>query len=245
MFLLVSAALLSFAGEPAPSAAVISRETGIYSYEFSWPSEARAIPALDRSLRKEAQAAAAELTADATKARAAATRDKGWYPDSGYDLSHGYELAGQSRRLLSLAGAIASYTGGAHGNIGSMALLWDRLRGRRIALRDLLRPGQSWDIAIRRPFCVLLDRERAEKRGEPIVRGEWPNQCPALTELTLVLADRDKDRRFDHLTVTADPYVAGAYAEGSYAIDLPLTAAMLSRLRPEFTSSFEAQPPVQ
>jgi hypothetical protein len=77
------------------------------------------------------------------------------------------------------------------------------------------------------------------------VRGEWPNQCPALSELTLALADRDSNGRFDHVEVIADPYVAGSYAEGAYTVTLPLTATMLARLRPEFRTNFEPQPPVQ
>jgi hypothetical protein len=66
-----------------------------------------------------------------------------------------------------------------------------------------------------------------------------------VSELTLALGDRDSNGRFDHVEVIADPYVAGAYAEGAYEIALPLTATMLTRLRPEYGQSFEPQPPVQ
>ena len=53
------------------------------------------------------------------------------------------------------------------------------------------------------------------------------------------------DGRFDHVAVTADAYVAGPYAEGAYTITLPLTAAMLARLKPAYRAGFEPQPPVQ
>jgi hypothetical protein len=71
------------------------------------------------------------------------------------------------------------------------------------------------------------------------------NDCPAYKEVTVVIADKNSNGRFDHVQVTADPYVAGPYVEGSYDIDLPITAAMIARLKPEYRASFEAQPPVQ
>ena len=39
----------------------------------------------------------------------------------------------------------------------------------------------------------------------------------------------------------ADPYVAGSYAEGRYEIRLPVTAAFVAALKPEYRASFEAQ----
>lgn len=163
----------------------------------------------------------------------------------GHHFERTWATSGQSTRLLSLLGSTSIYTGGAHPNSGTAALLWDRLRGRQVTTQSLLRPGQSWTGAIRQPFCTLLDRERAERRGQRIVRGEWPNQCPALSELTLALSDRNGNGRFDHVAMIADAYVAGSYAEGAYEVTLPLTTSMLARLRPEYRTSFEPQPPVQ
>ena len=123
--------------------------------------------------------------------------------------------------------------------------MWDRLSAKEIKIASLLRAGQSWDGAIRQPFCVLLDRERAKRRQEPARSGDWLSQCPELKELTIALADENRNGRFDHLAITADAYVAGPYAEGAYEISLPLTATMLSRVKPEYRLSFEPQPPVQ
>ena len=59
------------------------------------------------------------------------------------------------------------------------------------------------------------------------------------------LSDSDKNGRFDHLVVIADQYVAGPYAEGNYEISLPITAAMIERMKPEYRLSFEPRPPVK
>ena len=61
----------------------------------------------------------------------------------------------------------------------------------------------------------------------------------------MLLTDSDNNARFDHVAVIADQYVAGPYAEGPYEIALPITAAMIERLRPEYRSSFESRPPVK
>ena len=58
-------------------------------------------------------------------------------------------------------------------------------------------------------------------------------------------ADKDKNGRFDHIHVIADQYVAGPYAEGPYEIPLPITAAMIERLKADYRASFEPRPPVK
>lgn len=230
----------------ATAPVTIEEKTDLLNFRYAWSAEAAAVPALDRRFRAEVAKVRAEAMKNARAdrgARLASGSSPGdWNP---HLFQRSWTTAGQTPRLLSLESATAAFTGGAHPNSGTTALLWDRRRGREIALSDLLRPGQSWDGAIRQPFCILLDRERARRRQERVQRGEWPNQCPALKELTLTLADESGDRRFDHLAVTADPYVAGPYAEGPYEIALPITARMVARLRPQYRPSFEPQPPVQ
>ena len=212
-------------------------------FRYRWSAEAAAVPALDRRFRREAAKLKAKWLKDGREYLV--IREKMGGGAVGYMLSVDWTTAGSTPRLLSLERASANFSGGAHGNSGTSSLLWDRRLAREVKLDALLlRPGW-WNGAIRQPFCTLLDRERAKRRQEQVKRGEWPNQCPELKDLTLTLEDKDRDRRFDHLSVTADPYVAGAYAEGEYVISLPLTAAMLARLKPEYRASFEAQPPVQ
>jgi hypothetical protein len=221
----------------------IASKDALLDFSYSWPEQAAAVPALDSRFRTDAAAQRRRATRLAAADRRERQKmDNGW---NGHLFARGWTVVGTGARLLSLQSSLETYTGGAHGNRSSSALLWDRQLGREVAQNSLLQRPGWWDGAIRQPFCVLLDRERAKRREEPVKAGDWPNQCPLLSEVTLALADRDNDRRFDHVQVTADPYVAGAYAEGTYEISLPITAAMLARLKREYRPSFEPQPPVQ
>jgi Deacetylase PdaC len=243
-------------GEPVPAASdpleaptlaakavKVSEENDLYEFEYGWSAEAAAVPRLDARFRKDMEEAKAELTSGAKEDRDERTKQGYDYHPHATHMS--YETAGQSERLLSLGSTVYGFTGGAHGSSGSGSLLWDRQLSREIALQDLLQPGQSWTGAIRQPFCVLLNREREKRREEPVEPDDLFGNCPELKELTVLLSDGDKNGRFDHVTVTADQYVAGPYAEGPYDISLPITAKMVERLKPEYSSSFEPKPPVR
>ena len=221
----------------------VEEETDLYSFKYSWPAEAAAVPQLAEQFTKEMQRTKSELIAAARADRE--ERRKQGFDFHPYDSQLSYETAGQSDRLLSLEMSVYAFTGGAHGSSGSGALLWDRKRARQISIQDLLQPGQSWTGAIRQPFCVLLDREREKRRGEPVRPDDMFGGCPKYDELTVLLVDEDKNGRFDHVQVTADQYVAGPYAEGAYEISLPITEAMLKRLKAEYRTSFEPRPPVK
>jgi hypothetical protein len=233
MLLLIAAA--------SPPAFKVEKKTSLYSYSYDWPSEAVAIPALHQKLTARMKKDRDDLIAMATEAR----KGGGWFPPDGYESNMGWELSGQSGRLLSLSGGHWQFTGGAHGNGGSSALLWDVKLNREIPIQGLLKAGTSWNGAIRQPFCVLLDRERSERREEPVKKDDLFGDCPALSSVSVLLQDLDQNRRFDHVLITADPYVAGPYVEGPYEIALPITGAMIERLKPEYRASFEPRPPVK
>jgi len=233
-------ALLLIAAAPVRDFSV-KQSTRHYSYTYGWPKEAVAIPALNRKLTAEMNEDRRWLVKEATSA----SKQGSWFPPDGYESQLTWETVGQSKRLLSLSGSYWTYTGGAHGNGVTKAMLWDRQRNREIGIAQLLRTGTSWIGAIRQPFCVLLDRERVERRAEPVRRNEMFGDCPSYGSLIVVLTDKDRSGRFDHIDVTADQYVAGPYSEGPYDISLPITGKMIERLKPEYSSSFEPQPPVQ
>jgi len=229
----------------APPAKAFSTEgeNDLYSFKFDWSAEAAAIPELVERFSSDMEKTKAELGSTA-KADRDERREQG-YDFHPYETQVSYETAGQSDRLLSLESSVYSFTGGAHGSTGSGAILWDRTAAREVKISDLLELGQTWTGAIRQPFCVLLDREREERRGEPVGRTDMFGECPKYEELTVLLTDADKDGRFDQIKVIADQYVAGPYAEGPYEILLPITAVMIERLKPEFRASFEPRPPVK
>ena len=236
--LLLISLLLAAAPPPGFKA---EKKTSLYSYSYDWPKEAVAIPSLNKKLADRMS----KDRQDLIQMAASAKKQGDWFPPDGYESNMAWALAGQSDRLLSLSGGHWQYAGGAHGNGVTLALLWDRRLNREISIQSLLRKGTSWTGAIRQPFCVLLDREREERREEPVKKDDQFGNCPAYSDVTVLLEDTDKNRQFDHILVTADQYVAGPYVEGPYEITLPITAAMIERLKPEYRASFEPRPPVK
>ena len=225
----------------------IAKDTKTYQYDFSWSREAKAIPALDRKLRVRAVDDAAEVTADATEATREAKKDGSWFPGVGYQSNWDYKTAGQSSTLLSLSGDWFSYTGGAHGMFGASALLWDRAAGKEIHLSELFE--QVTELALLHPrMCAALKAERKAKResDEKIDTSfdsidEAFNGCPKFDEVTIWVADEDKDGRFDTMMFAADPYVAGPYVEGMYEMRVSITARMIAALKSAYRDSFEVQ----
>ena len=219
----------------------VEEENDLYSFSFSWPGS---IPKkLASRFRAEESRLKAELVAGAEEDRA--EREKQGADYHPHAASRSYDYSGWAGRLMSLMSTSYGFTGGAHGSTGTGAILWDKVLEREIVIQDLLQPGTSWTGAIRQPFCVLLDREREKRRDEPVREDDLFGNCPELKELTVLLSDTDKDARFNHILVIADQYVAGPYAEGPYEISLPITAAMIERLKPEYRASFEPRPPVK
>ena len=229
------------ASEPRAKPFSIEEENDLYGFSYSWPGSIP--PKLAGRFQADMEKMKAELVEGAKADRDERARNGFDYHP--HEASRSYEMAGDSGRLLSLSSTSYGFTGGAHGSTGSGAILWDKALDREIAIADLLRTGTSWTGAIRQPFCVLLDREREKRRQEPVRKDDMFGNCPAYDEVTVILQDSDGNRRFDHIVVTADQYVAGPYAEGPYEISLPITAAMIDRLKPEYRRSFEPRPPVK
>jgi hypothetical protein len=232
----------STAAPPAKSF-LAEEETDLYGFKYSWSAEAAAVPQLVDRFTKDMEQVKAETISGAREDREERVRQG--YDYHPHETQVSYETAGQSERLLSFESSVYGFSGGAHGSSGSGSLLWDRKLAREVSVSDLLRPGTSWTGAIRQPFCILLDREREKRRGEPVKPDDLFGDCPKYQDLTVLLSDEDKNGLFDHIHVIADQYVAGPYAEGPYEIPLPITAAMIERLKADYRASFEPRPPVK
>lgn len=228
---------------PAAKAFSAEEENDLYGFKYAWSAEAAAVPQLVDRFAKDMEKAKAELISSAREDREERVRQG--YDYHPHETQNSYETAGQSERLLSLESSVYGFTGGAHGSSGSGSLLWDRKQAREVSIPDLLQPGTSWTGAIRQPFCVLLDREREKRRGEPVQPDDLFGDCPKYQDVTVLLSDEDENGRFDHIQMIADQYVAGPYAEGPYEISLPITTAMIERLKPDYRASFEPKPPVK
>lgn len=221
-----------------PAKAFVHDETDeLVEFRFSWPSEAAVIPELASRLGKEMEEARSDL-------RAGAEEDKSLRETQNMDFhrhmsSTVYETAGQSLRLLSLSVENGSYTGGAHGNFGAGALLWDRKMAQEIRFNDLFAATASVEGLLHDQWCAALTAERERKRGGPVGVGGLFEDCPKLDEIAILPVDKDKDGTFDGLTLVASPYVAGPWVEGAYEIGLPVTAKLIQSMKGEYRASFE------
>ena len=206
-------------------------------FDFSWSSEAAAVPALVKRLRAELRKAKAD-TIEGGKQE--------WEirPGIGWESSTKITTSGQSPRLLSLSRTYWAFTGGAHGNGQTTGLLWDRRLGKEMPFASLFTSASSYGSVLRGPYCRALDQERRKRRGGDGKLnggiGEF-DACPKLSDLAIIPADPNHDGRFDQIHLIAPAYLAGPYVEGDYDIALPVTGPLIRLMKPGYRPSFEAQ----
>ncbi len=224
------------AGGPAAER-TFSQSTRLYEFTYAYPAAAAAIPALRTRFEAELRTELVKLRGEAREGEAAA-RENG-FPYNPYMRSQRWAVVAALPGWLSLSAELADYTGGAHGNHGFAALLWDKRAGRARAAVDLFVSRAALAAALRTPFCAALDRQRATRRGAPVDRasGDPFDACIDPTEQVLILGSRGK-QAFDRIGVLVGPYAAGPYVEGDYEVTLPVTPAVLAAVRPEFRQSF-------
>ena len=230
---------LQAAQRPAPPPArpfAVEEKTDLVEFDFSWPAEAAAIPELVQRFQAEMVKARSELAGGAEEEKA--RREREGFDYVPFMSSTAYETAGQSPRLLSLRVDVGGYEGGAHGNFGVGALLWDRQAKREIEFADLFAQPANRDRLLTQRWCDALNKAREEKRGEPVGGGLF-DDCPGLDDIAVIPADSDKDGRFDKLLLVASPYVAGPWVEGAYEIELAVTSDLIAGLKAEFQPSFD------
>lgn len=226
---------------PAPAAKAVSVEdqTPLYSFSYAYPAEAAGIPGLkawlDADLAMEKQA----IIAAAKEGRQDA-RDSG-LDYMAFDHTTTWDVVADLPGWLSLSAAYEDFTGGAHPNHGFAALLWDKAAGKRIEAADLFVSKAALTAAIQRPFCEMLNRERAEKRGEAVDPDSTDEFDACIDPLgsTVILGTGDK-QHFTRIGVLVAPYAAGPYVEGDYEVTLPVTAAVLKAVKPQYRAAFAA-----
>lgn len=160
------------------------------------------------------------------------------FPFFRYSVSRTLHFAGETRRLVSFADERNIFTGGAHGNPSTRALLWDRTLGRTIPFADLFERSPA--PILRPDYCKQLAAQRRKKNGTDKVLDIW-EQCPDPLKFSVIPEDKDRDGRYETINVTANPYDVGSYAEGYYIVMLPVTPALLNLLKPQYRASFEVQ----
>lgn len=227
------------ASEPQQAIAkpvAFERETKAYSFSYGYPAEAAALPALAAMLDSQRAQSLVELQTQATEAQSDAKANE--YPYNPHMMGVNWTSTGNTDALLALLGEISTYSGGAHGNTGYEALVWDKKASRRIAVDALFMAMNAMLEPMRERYCNALNAERRERRG--VYVGEASDMfdaCPPFSELVIIPSAVGKDG-FDRLMFIAAPYVAGPYVEGVYEISLPIDTAVVAAVKPEYRAAF-------
>ena len=204
-------------------------------FAYKWPAEASAIPALAERLAAERDRLLGEQKADWDTALAE-FKGEDCVSCKTLSLSKEWEVVADLPRFLSLSASIYVYTGGAHGNSGYAALVWDRETGEGLEPEAMFASEAALQDALGDPWCKALKKEKKERLGEDYSDdGFFP--CPPVSDLTL-LPGSSNGQSFDRIGLIAAPYVAGSYAEGAYEVTLPVTQAVLAAVKPEFKPAF-------
>lgn len=224
-------------GSPQAKAGVIRAESERLMFAYSWPRQASAIPQLGSEMVRRA-----ELRQ--TSAGEAADEEWGAAPGDGWEpRQHSYEMEWQVvadlPRFLSLSGEWSAYSGGAHGIYGMESLVWDREQDKAMEGINLFRSPAALGEALGARLCEALDRERGDRRGEPVEPGsdDMFDNCPAVDEAVVLLGSSNR-RTFDRIGIYFGPYVAGPYAEGAFELNFPVDASVLDVVRPQYRAAF-------
>jgi len=221
----------------APPGRAIHVQTSLYSFEYSYPAAAGRIPALKARLDRDAADQQVRIASEAREGRDQARKDG--YDFNPYDSSATWAVVTELPGWLSLSGMSEQYEGGAHPNHGPTALLWNRAGNREMKATDLFVSPAALSSTIRKPFCAALNRQRAERRGEPIDPKSTNDfdACLDPAREVVILGSTDH-AHFTRIGVLMGPYEAGPYAEGDYEVTLPVTPAVMAAVRPQYRAAF-------
>ncbi|WP_230482585.1 DUF4163 domain-containing protein [Sphingomonas sp. Leaf21] len=231
--MMIAAMLMGTAVPVAAQTGVIHAKTADYEFTYRYPAAVARFPALRAMLDAEART----LRTKTAQGAAAERRDaKGSdFPFRPYSYEKTWKMVTDTPRFLSLSSDSYNFTGGAHGQPGSSALLWDKAAGRRLDTKSVFTSVAALQGATRSDYCARLKAEQIRRNQG----GELSsmNACPPLKDLTLLLGSSN-GRAIDRIGLIADPYVAGSYAEGSYEVTLPVNRAVLAAVKPAYRGAF-------
>ncbi|KCZ60963.1 DUF3298 and DUF4163 domain-containing protein [Hyphomonas chukchiensis] len=208
------------------------------------------------SLFEVAPALAAELMKDGKGRMEAMQSDAETYKEAdpeyfnAYSLSIEWTLAAKAGDLISIEGFTSAYTGGAHGNYGTDARIYDLATGKEVFLRDLL---SDPDAAMQDALPVVLSeiaRLRSEKSGgsgsEETFRGEAADAVSAdsLIGGEIGLVASTEPAAFGGFVVHFAPYEIASYAEGAYKVVVPQTV-FHTFLKPQYEGLFAGEPVIE
>jgi hypothetical protein len=204
-------------------------------FAYSWPAKASAIPELAARFTAERDTLLAEQKAE----WAASLKDfagEDCVACVNRDYQKGWEVVADLPRFLSLSSSSYEYSGGAHGNSWTGALVWDRETKTAFDPKTMFRSEAALQEALGASWCKALKAERQKRLG-PDYSDDGFFQCPPIADLAVLVGSSD-GKAFNRIGLIADPYVAGSYAEGGYELTFPVTAAVLAAVKPEYKAAF-------
>ncbi|VWX52821.1 DUF4163 domain-containing protein [Novosphingobium sp. 9U] len=212
----------------------------LYEFEYAYPPKAAAIPGLKTLLDKRLATSRAELEKSSKSDQVEA--NKNGYPYRAHSSGAKWAIVADLPRWLSLSAEMYEYSGGAHGMTFFDALLWDREQNLARTAGDLFISKAALSAAIREPFCAALDKERVKRRGEPVNRqsGDEFDACIDPAEHAVILGSSN-GKTFDRIGILVEPYAAGAYAEGTFDITLPVTERIIGSVKPAYKDEFSVR----
>ncbi|NYF31545.1 DUF4163 domain-containing protein [Sphingopyxis sp. JAI108] len=224
------------ADEAAKNAAAsnVSESDELVEFAYAYPVEAARIPELAKALDGDRKAKREALIAAARRDKDAAEKDG--YPYRKHSHRQTWQRVTSTPRFLSLSAEIETYSGGAHGMQTFDTLIWDRNRRKQMKPLDLFQSSAAFDAVVRDAFCAGIKRAKAAKGIEEAPDSVFA-KCPPASAQTVWLGSSD-GRYLDRLTVAIAPYEIGAYAEGSYKVNLPMTGALVKVVKDEFARDF-------
>jgi hypothetical protein len=223
---LIGAAMLAV-GPPA------SGQSADYDFAYRYPPQAARIAPLKAWLEADKAKQRAAIARDAATFRREAKRDG--FPFRKYEAQKEWKVVADTPRFLSLSVSDYSYSGGAHGGTASGGLLWDKRAGRRVDPKAVFVSPAALQAAVMPGWCWWMRGERTRRVGT--VADAFFQKCPPIKDVTVLLGSSN-GRAFDRIGVIADQYVVGSYAEGQYEHTLPVTAAVLRAVKPEYRGAF-------
>jgi hypothetical protein len=213
---------------------LINQSTPAISWRWRIAPEAATQPALLAALRTDALKAVATAKTEAANDAASAT--KSGFPFRRYESISDWSLAADTPRLLALVGESYAFTGGAHGNTGYTAKIWDKTAQKAMPFSALFTDWAKARTLIEPAYCAALATEQKARGGNPV------NNCPRLSDQPIVPWARLAPRAMQ-LRVLLGPYTAGSYAEGSYLITLPWPEGIKPLVKPAYRDDlFGAMP---
>lgn len=231
-----ASAVASAPAAPA-SGRKVSEDNEVYTFDYAYPAAAAVIPALTTYLDADLDKQKSELVASATADKKEA--EKGGFSYRAYSRGYDWQVVTDTPGWLSLSSMVSTYTGGAHPNYWFDTILWDKQANQRRDPKDLFVSKKALANAIQPEFCRQIDKQRAEKRGEPVKQGgdDPYAKCLDPTDYVVILGSSN-GKAFNRIGVLVPPYEAGPYAEGDFEATIRVTPAILAAVKPEFQSSF-------